>query len=105
MRLRMAKRLLVLVPILAGMSMACGGGGSGGSAGNGGNGANGGSGGNGAIGGFGGSGGPVFGGQHPRILINPDNLARIKANYGTVPVAAGFKDMVDRAMGGEDVYG
>ena len=92
-------RLLALAPIL--MVAACGGGGSG-SAGAAGNGANGG---NGAGGGGGGTGGPVFGGTHPRILMAGDNLARLKASFATSPVASGFTEMVNQAMGGENIYG
>ena len=107
MRLRIAK-LLVVVPIL--VFAACGGGGkdsngTGTGGGGGGVGGGGGLGNNGGTGNVGGSGGPTFGGNHPRILLNAANLARIKSNFATVPVANGFQDMVNRAMGGEDVYG
>jgi hypothetical protein len=47
----------------------------------------------------------TFGGNHPRILLNAANLARIKSNFATVPVANGFRTWSNRAMGGEDVYG
>jgi hypothetical protein len=58
------------------------------------------------IAGGGGTGpGPTFGGQHPRILLNATNLARIQAEYAVNPVSAGLKEMVDRQMGGEDRYG
>jgi hypothetical protein len=59
----------------------------------------------GSTGNNGGGGGPVFGGQHPRILVNPDNLARLKNQLDTSPVTADFKNMVSQQMAGQNEYG
>jgi hypothetical protein len=56
-------------------------------------------------GGGGGDGGPSFGSDHPRIYLsaNKDRLAAALA--ANTPEAKRFHDMVDRWVGGEDVYG
>jgi hypothetical protein len=49
--------------------------------------------------------GPMFPVEHPRIYLNDANVARLRAALATPTAAAArFKDTVDRAVGGADIY-
>jgi hypothetical protein len=49
---------------------------------------------------------PIIPTTHPRIWLVGDELVRLRANLaGATPASVRFKDMVDRSVGGANIYG